>query len=53
MSKPHLHNRIGDAVRECKLRLFKRLKDGTDIETALALFFGELTLALETIAREG
>lgn len=48
----HLHNKIGNAIGECKRRLFDRLKGGVDLNTALASFFAELTLALETIARE-
>jgi hypothetical protein len=35
MSEPHLHNRIGDVVRDCKKRLFKALKFGADVELAL------------------
>lgn len=48
----HLHNKIGNAIGECKKRLFDRLKAGADLNNALAQFFGELTLALDTIARE-
>lgn len=48
----HLHNKIGNAIGECKKRLFDRLKAGANLDNALAQFFGELTLALETIARE-
>lgn len=49
MSEPHLHNRIGDAIRDCKVRLYKRLKAGADLENAIAQFFGELRLALDDL----
>lgn len=48
----HLHNKIGNAIGECKKRLLDRLREGANIDDALAQFFGELTLALETVARE-
>lgn len=50
MSEPHLHNKIGDAVRDCKQRLYKRLKDGANVEDAIAQFIGEIRLALQVIA---
>lgn len=53
MNEPHLHNRIGDAVRDCKDRLYTRLKAGAnDVETEIARFMAELDLALETAIRE-
>lgn len=52
MSEPHLHNRIGDAIRDCKQRLYGRLKSGADLDTVIAQFIGELRLALEIIERE-
>lgn len=45
----HLNNKIGNAVGECKKRLFDRLNNGADLETALAQFFGELRLVLDSI----
>lgn len=52
MSEQHLNNKIGNAVGECKKRLFDRLKESDDLETQLARFFAELELALQTVARE-
>lgn len=52
MSEQSLNNKIGNAVGECKRRLFDRLKESNDLETQLARFFAELQLALETVARE-
>lgn len=52
MKQQHLHGKIGDAIYECKKRLFGRLKAGADLDTAIAQFTGELRLALETILRE-
>lgn len=49
MSEPHLHNKIGDAIRDCKQRLFKRLKAGAELEDAVAQFIGELRLALDSL----
>lgn len=49
MSEPHLHNRIGDAIRDCKARLYKRLKAGADLKDAIAQFIGELRLALDEL----
>lgn len=46
----HLNNKIGNAVGECKKRLFNRIRDGADLETAIAQFIGELRLALDSIA---
>lgn len=47
-----LHNSIGNALGECKKRLFDRLKAGTDLQDAVAVFVAELNLALEVVARE-
>ena len=47
MSTQHLHNKIGNAIGECKRRLFDRIRNGADIETAFAQFVGELRLALD------
>lgn len=47
-----LHNSIGNALGECKKRLFDRLKDGANLQDAVALFVAELSLALEVVARE-
>lgn len=52
MNGQHLHNKIGNAIGECKKRLFDRLKESDDIQTQLARFFAELELALETVVRE-
>lgn len=49
MSTQHLHNKIGNAIGECKRRLFDRLKNGADLEDAIAQFVGELRLALDSI----
>lgn len=45
----HLNNKIGNAVGECKRRLFDRLSNGADLATAIAQFVGELRLALDSI----
>lgn len=50
MTEPHLHNRIGDSIRDCKKRLYKRLKAGADLEDSIAQFIGELRLALDELA---
>jgi hypothetical protein len=49
MTEKHLHQQIGDAIIQCKKRLFKRLKEGAELETAIAQFIGELRLALDSI----
>lgn len=49
MSQQHLHGKIGDAIRVCKKTLFKRLKDGADLQTAIAQFFCELSEAFDQI----
>jgi len=49
MNQPHLHNKIGDAIRDCKKRLYKRLKEGAELENAVAQFIGELRSALDSI----
>lgn len=46
----HIHGKIGDAIYECKKRLFNQLKAGTDLDTALAQFIRELQEALTEIA---
>lgn len=45
----HLNNKIGNAIGECKRRLYDRLKAGVDLETAISLFVGEIRLALDSI----
>lgn len=49
MPEPHLHNKIGDAIRDCKQRLFTRLRANANLEDAIAQFVGELRLALDSI----
>lgn len=49
----HLHNKIGNAIGECKRRLFDRLNNGANLDDAIAQFVGELRLALATITGEG
>lgn len=49
MNEQHLHNKIGNQIGEAKRRLFDRLKNGADLETAIAQFVGELRLALAEI----
>ena len=48
----HLHNKIGNAVGECKRRLYDRLKTAKDIQTEIARFMAELDLALEVALRD-
>lgn len=47
----HLHNAIGNAVGECKRRLYDRLKETKDVQTEIARFMAELEMALETALR--
>jgi len=51
MTQQHLHAKIGDVIRTCKVRLFRRLKEGADLEDVIAQFIGEVRLGLQTIAR--
>lgn len=52
MSQQHLHSLIGKEIYACKKRFYERLKQGADLDTAIAQFVGELRLGLEVIARE-
>ena len=44
-----LSNAIGNAVGEHKRCLLNRIKAGADLETAMAQFFAELSLAFDRI----
>lgn len=49
MSEQHLHSLIGKAISEHKKMLYSRLTAGSDLETAVAQFFAELSLAFDQI----
>lgn len=50
MTEQHLHNRIGNAVGECKKRLFVRLKQGVTLEKAIEDFLAEIRDALKNLS---
>lgn len=50
MTQQHLHAKLGDVIRACKVRLFKRLTEGSDLNDAIAQFIGEVRLGLQTVA---
>lgn len=52
MTQQHLHAKLGDAISECKKRMFKRLASGAELEDVIAQFIGELRLAMEIVLRE-
>lgn len=52
MTQQHLHAKIGDAISQCKKRMFQRLKDGVDLGTAVSLFTAEIGMALDVVLRE-
>lgn len=52
MTDQHLHNRIGNAVGECKKVMFQRLSSGADLQTAIAQFICELNVKLDRIIAE-
>lgn len=46
----HLHSLIGKEIYACKKRFYRRLKDGADVDDAIAQFVGELRLGLMLIS---
>lgn len=53
MSQQHLHNKIGNAIGECKKRFYESLKNGSDLKVAAAQFLYELQQALAQIVSHG
>jgi hypothetical protein len=51
MSEPHLHNKIGDVIRDCKKRLYRSLKLGADLELAIKCFLEDLTREFGVIVK--
>lgn len=52
MPEQTLTNKIGNAIGECKKRMFDRLKQGQDLELAIDQFMVELRLAFNVIEAE-
>ena len=46
-----LHSLIGKALYACKKRLFNRLRQGVEVDAAIAQFIQELQKALAEIAK--
>lgn len=52
MSEQHLHNKLGNAIGECKSRMYQRLKADLDLRSAIALFMQELQTEFREIVEE-